>query len=130
MVEKRMGIWRVEFSDAALQPAAESIVNELHAAGTDVGPAALKPHEATYGTPEIIITVIVTAAAKAVIVAGIRTIQHVLEQHLQEKADKRAQVVLESADGEKKRFPISLRGLGRDALKEFTDEIIAAVGKL
>jgi hypothetical protein len=131
MVKEEAARFRVEFTDASLQPAAAAIVDELSAAGGGVTRAALKrPRDATLGTPEIIITVLVTAAAKAVIVAGIRAIQRVLAQHMEEKEDKRAQIVLENPDGKKQRFPISLRGIGKEALKQFTDDIVAAIGKL
>jgi hypothetical protein len=130
MVEQAVR-WNIQFTDPALAPTAGAIVDELHHDGDAVAPAAYKrPREAELGTPEIIITVLVTAAAKAVIIAGIRAIERVLAQHLEDKTDKRAQVVLESEDGEKIRHPVSLKGLGRDALKQFIDDVIAEVGKL
>ena len=130
MVEPTSG-FHVVFTDPGLQPAATSIVDELQATGTNVAPPELKrPSDATLGTPEIIITIIITAAAKAVIVTGIRAIQRVLEQHLDDKTEKRAQVVLQTADGQKEKFPISLKGLGKEALHEFMNDIIGVVGKM
>jgi hypothetical protein len=109
--------WRVEFTDPTLQQTAATIVDGLRTVGASVGPAKRKPaQDATLGTPEIIITIVVTAAAKAIIVAGLQAIERILEGHLRDPLEKRAQVILNGPGHERQRFPVSLQKIGKEAL--------------
>jgi hypothetical protein len=127
------GGWRIEFNDERVASAASMIADDLGRAGVRTDPAALRrPRDATLGTPEIIITILVTAAAKAVIVAGLRAVERTLERQLGDDHPKRAQIVLVNSahqPGDERRFPISLRGIGKDALKGFFDDVVSAVDK-
>jgi len=126
--------WRVDFTDQRMGSTAASIVDALTQAGVATGPAILThERDATLGIPEILITIAVTSAAKAVIVTGLHALQRALEQNLDNRMAKRAQVILvdpKQETGGKQRFAINLYGIGKEALKEFVDRIVAAVNAM
>lgn len=124
-------IWRIEYSDATISELAGGISQELRALHIAVGePAYKRPRNATLGTPEVIITILVTAATKAVIISGLHALQRYLEARVGSAEEKRLQVVLAGPDESKKRFPISLRQIGSDAVKEFISRIATSIDKL
>ena len=87
--------WRIEFTQQDIGPTASMIAEDLRKAGVTTGSATYKPpSEATLGTPEIIITIIVAAAAKALVVSGLHALEQALEGQISGQADRRAQIIL------------------------------------
>jgi hypothetical protein len=122
--------WAIEFSEKELEPVASKIAIALTPEGSNTIAPSFKAREATLGTPEIIITIVVSAAVKAVVTAGLHAIQRELEGQLGGASDKRIQFIIKGSEGEKKRFPKSLRDIGADALREFIDQVITAVNRM
>src|SRR5712692_9229132 len=130
MVERVLadGAWHIEFTQNELGPVASALAEDLHKAGvpTDM-PVYKPPGEATLGTPEILVTILVTASAKALVIAGLHALEKVLEKQIDGKTDRRAQIILTSRDKAKQRFPVSLKNITKDALKEFISQIVSEV---
>lgn len=123
--------WRIEFTQEGLRPVASKLAEDLQRGGVaTVEPVYKPPHDATLGTPEIIVTIMVTAAAKALIVSGLHAIEHALEKQIDPDVDRRAQIILSGPTTPKRRFPISLQNIGKDALKEFISQIVSVVDQL
>jgi hypothetical protein len=122
--------WNLEYTDKKVGSLADDIAAELLTEGIPATTAYRQPGSATLGTPEVIITIIVTMAAKAAVVAGLRAIQNTFERHLGGDGDRRTRIILIGETGQRRQFPISLRGLGRDAVKEFITGVINVVEKL
>jgi hypothetical protein len=125
-------VWQIDYDDSSVEPIASGM-----AAGLSKSTAASQliakyepPQDGTYGTPEVILTIVATAAAKAIIVSGL----HALESYLQTQSgapqDRRVRVILKTPNKRAKHSAISLQQLGTDAIKEFVSDIIAAVEKL
>lgn len=127
-------LWSIEFTDDAVASLAHSLSDDLAQARVPAGRARFQPPEdATLGTPEIIVTIAVTAAAKSLIVAGLTVLRRRLEAQPEDGSDRRVQIVLTDpvqAASRPKRFPINLRGVGKDTLKAFIDQIVSVVEKL
>ncbi len=130
MVERVLadGAWRIEFTQDELGPVASVLAEDLRKAGVPADtPVYEPPGEATLGTPEILVTILVTATAKAVVIAGLHALEKVLEKQIDGKTDRRAQIILTRRDKPKQRFPISLKNITKDALKEFISQIVSEV---
>src|SRR5260370_10099955 len=76
-------IWRIEYNDVSVKPMAVTIATDLREAGLTSNPTYKAPRDPTLGTREGIITILVTAAAKALIVSG----WYGLDRHLQSQID-------------------------------------------
>jgi hypothetical protein len=125
------GAWRIEFTKQDLGPDASALAEDLHRAGVPVNTPAYKPpQEATLGTPEILVTILLTATARALVIAGLHALQKALEKQIDGKADRRAQVILVRHDNNKRRFPMSLKNITKEALKEFIDQIVSEVNRV
>ena len=120
--------WTIEYTQEDLRPIAVSVADTLRNAGaTETKPVYKRPGEATLGTPEIIITIVVTAAAKALIVAGLHALEKTLQDQIDRKTERRAQVILAGKNKPKRRFPISLASISKEAVKDFISQIVSAV---
>ena len=71
-----------------------------------------------------------TAAAKALILSGLKVLEQALEGQTSVGDDRRVQILLTGELQPTQRFPISLRALGKDTLKQFIAEITSAVNRL
>jgi hypothetical protein len=123
----------VQFNDERLEPLASIIVNELNGAGLAAGPPRLNSDsEPTLGMAQIVITLVATAATKAIVVASLRSIQRALESHLSDSPSRAQVVLIDDSDTEKntRRFPINLRGLAKETLGAFVDNIVKVVNAL
>ena len=129
IVENR--IWQIEYSDASVKPMASTIATDLQNSGVLASmPTYKPPRDPTLGTPEVIITILVTAAAKAIIVSGLHALERYLQTQADSRDDRRVHVILVGTQQAKQHFPISLQEVGKDALKEFVSDIASAVNKL
>jgi hypothetical protein len=123
--------WHIEFTQQDLGPAASALADDLRKAGVPTDTPIYKPpREATLGTPEILVTIILTATAKALVIAGLHALQKVLEKQIDGKADRRAQIILMHRNNTKRRFPVSLKNITKEALKEFIDQIVSEVNQV
>ena len=122
--------WRIDFTDQRLAAAAQSVAEEVGAAGVPVASPNLEPPKTgTLGTPEIIITIVVTTVGKALIDAGLEALRKALEDYLDRPDASRAQVVLSMPDNSKQRFPIDLRKAGKAFVDTFISQIKSTVDK-
>jgi hypothetical protein len=123
--------WYIEFTQEEIGPIAATIAEDLQKADVaTVIPTYKPPREATLGTPEIIVTIVVTAAAKALIVAGLHALEKTLEKQIDHKNDRRAQIIVTSPTKSKQRFPVSLKNITKDALKEFMSQVVSVVNQV
>ncbi len=125
------GAWHIEFTQDELGPVASVLAEDLRKAGVPTDTPVYKPPgEATLGTPEILVTILVTVTAKALVIAGLHALEKVLERQIDGKTDRRAQIILTRRDKGKQRFPISLKNITKDALKEFISQIVSEVNHI
>jgi hypothetical protein len=115
---------RIQFTDAEAEPLAAEIAAGLKEAGVETTPAYDPPAQATYGTPEVILTIAVAAVAKAVVVAGLRALERRLKQSKTKDHDRRIQIVINSPGKPRKRFPFSLHDVTDDTIHEFISGVI------
>jgi len=120
--------WIIEYTDTRLESFAAELAVDLRAAQIDVpDPEQRPPSEATLGAPEIVITILVTAAVKSVVVAGLHALQRYLESTIDSHEGRLLQVVLPRPGLTSKRFPVDTKHMAREAIAEFVSEIIEAV---
>lgn len=110
-------------------PVAKSMSEALQTvSGAEDVSVQKKAVAATLGTPEILITIVVTAAAKAVVISGLHALEASLERLIDRDKDRRTQIILtDEASARRERFPISLRGVSKDAVKEFVKRVESAI---
>jgi hypothetical protein len=120
----------IEYDDPGAGPVAEGIAASLEQAGAgSSAPEYQPPQDATYGTPEIILTIVVTAAAKAVIVSGLHALERFLENQIAVPDDRRVRVALKAPGRRSNHSSISLRQAGKEALHSFVSDLVSAVEK-
>lgn len=127
------GSLTVAYRGADAKGEAERLHSSLKSLGAVAEPLSeIKQDDARLGVAEIIITIVVTAAAKAVITTGLKY----LEEYLSEYAEKagtytKFQAVVKKAGASTvKRIPFSLRGATVETVKTFSENIRQAISKL
>lgn len=131
MPETMARLSTVVFSDQKLEPFAEELRSCVESAGLPIENAAYEPPaEALLGAPEVIMTIVVTSAARAIAVASLDLLGKYLEHKIgADSEDKRVQIVLVGASQPPKRFPLGLRSATVEAVHGFIARIKAAVEK-
>jgi hypothetical protein len=120
--------WRLDYTDPSLEPLASGIADGLQGAQIPVPPPVYKePTEATLGAPEVIITILVSAAVKSVVITSLHVIQRYLESKLDERATGRIQIVLPRSGLPSKRFPLDIKSLSRETLRELISQVTDGV---
>ena len=119
------------YSSHTAQPLAEQIAAGLREAGVNATPFHTPPSRASFAAAEVILTIVATAAAKAVIIAAIRAIGRRLKQSkTASTGEERLQIVLEKPGEPKRRFPFSLQEATDDAVEEFISSVVDSVAEL
>ena len=121
---------RIQYTDLDAKPLSDELAAGLKEAGVETTPASMIPVEATFGTPEVILTIVATAAAKAVFIATLRAVERHLKQSKETCGNRRIQIVIDNPGRSKKRFPFSLQGATGDAIEEFVSSVIDSVAEL
>jgi hypothetical protein len=122
--------WRIEYTDLSAQGLAESLGTALGDAGRPACPTShVRPAQGTYGTPEIIITILATSLSKAVLLWGLDALEKRLSER-PERGGENLRIVVDSGSAGKEQFPLSLRDLSREFVTQFVGEIKDYVGKL
>jgi hypothetical protein len=122
--------WTIQFTDDEVKPLASELAEALKDAGVEVPPQHKPPTVGSYGTPEVILTIVATAAAKALVVAALHAIERRLKQWKTASQDQRVQIVVDRPGELRKRFPFSLQEAGEDAIQEFVSSILDSVADL
>jgi len=114
----------IQFTDVEVEPLATELAAGFKEAGMETTPAYTPPGEATFGTPEVILTIAVAAVAKAVIISALHAIERRLKKSKASDHDQRIQIVIDNPGKLKKRFPFSLYDVGDEAIDEFVSGVI------
>jgi len=117
--------WRIEYTGEP--EAAAEIAVAFGKANVPVSTPEPKSVEARLGTPEVILTIIATAALKATIKAGLDALKQYLELRAGANDGKRIQVIVQRPNDSTKRFGLSLKNLGLETITEFITDISAVV---
>jgi hypothetical protein len=121
----------VVFTDQREHAFAEELRSCFDSTDLKIANAAYEPpDEATLGTPEVIMTIVVTSATRAIVVAGLNLLGKYLEHRIGAGAeDKRVQIILVGESQTPRRFPLGLRSATVDAVNEFIARVKAAMEK-
>jgi hypothetical protein len=123
--------YRVQYTGPEAELLAEQIAAGLKEAGVNTTPLHKPPSRASFVAAEVILTIVATAAAKAVVIAALRAIGRRLKQSKTAGiGEQRLQIVLDKPGEPKKRFPFSLQDAAGDAVDEFISGVIDAVADL
>jgi|SRR5947209_5781054 len=122
---------KVQYTGPEAEPLAEEIAAGLREAGVNTKPLHKPSSHGSFVTAEVVLTIVATAAAKAVIIAALRAIGRRLKQSKTSgTAEQRLQIVLDKPGEPKKRFPFSLQDAASEAVDEFISGVIDAVADL
>lgn len=119
----------VVYQGVSAKAEAESLHDALQASGIGVEPLSeIAPSGARLGVAEIFVTIVVTAAAKAVITTALQCLEDYLRERMEkERPDVRLQVVLKPQE---MRFPLSLRRATTQAIIAFFENVRKSVASL
>ena len=124
--------WSIVAKGSGAMEGGEDLYAALREHGVAVAPPVQEGEgDARLGTPEILLTIVVTAAAKAVVSTGLTYLeQYLLRQVELPTGERRLQVVVKTDSGGVKRFPLGLRAASADVIKAFIGNVRAHVEKL
>ena len=118
----------ITFSD----PRAEEFARDLHAtldsSGVDAKAPELKPPEdALLGTGEVLLTLFIASATRAVVLAALDPLEKYLAKKIADRDNTRVQIILPAGVELPKRFGFSLRGATTDGLHIFISKLRVAL---
>jgi hypothetical protein len=121
----------ITFTDPKAEELARGLYRTLGSSGLVISaPAHEPPADALLGTPEVIVTLFLATAGRAVLLASLGALEKYLETKIADEGSKRIQIILVGHEEElPKRFPISLRGISSDALHIFITRLRTAIEK-
>lgn len=118
----------ITFSDPKAEVFARDLFATLESAGVDARDPELKaPEDALLGTAEVLLTLFIASASRAVLLAALDPLQKYLENKIAERNSTRVQIILIGHEDLPKRFPLSLRGTTTDVLHTFIAKLRIAL---
>ena len=114
----------ITFSDPKAEEFARELSATLESAGVDAGTPELKPPEdALLGTAEVLLTLAIVTASRAVLLASLDPLEKYLAKKIADRDSTRIQIILTDHEDLPKRFPLSLRGTTTDVLHTFIEKL-------
>lgn len=116
------------FSDPNTESFARDLYATLESAGVEAKAPELKPpEEALLGIGEVLLTMFIASASRAVLLAALDPLEKYLEQKIADRDNTRVQIILVGHEDLPRRFPLSLRGITTDVLHTFIAKLRVAL---
>jgi hypothetical protein len=132
VAETATGLSTIVFTDEKVKDFAMELHSCLKSAGISMTePEFRPPSEAFLGTPEVIVTIVVTSAVRALLISGLGVLEKYLEAKVAENdKGKRFQIILVGLTEPPQRFPLGLRSATLDVIHSFIAKVKVAIEKL
>ena len=118
----------ITFSDPKAEEFARDLFATLESAGVDAGDPELKPpDDALLGTEEVLLTLFIASASRAVLLAALDPLEKYLENKIAERNNTRIQIIVVGNEDLPKRYPLSLRGTTTNVLHTFIAKLKIAL---